>query len=185
MNTVIEALTKELNQTEERNRAVATKLREALHAEYKKLFEKDSVLKEDISRVECSTEYGRDEGGIYTWIRMKADIPKEEEALEAFKAFVAEYGFHVEVENEALLNYQGECLVIVDSGDVYLSDGSGWSKQVIEASQYTSDEGEDEEERNRLIEAWMEKEGYFPAVLRETRHGDVFPVNTQQKAVKV
>jgi hypothetical protein len=35
--------------------------------------------------------------------------------------------------------------------------------------------------RNRLIKAHMEKTGCFPGVFRADDHGNVFPVNTQEK----
>jgi hypothetical protein len=66
-------------------------------------------------------------------------------------------------------------------------DNGVWQnhKCIIDESEYKSDDGEiDEEKRNELIEAHMEKSGCFPGVFHVTQHGDIFPISTQPKGGK-
>jgi hypothetical protein len=59
-----------------------------------------------------------------------------------------------------------------DNG-VYLAD-----KCIINESEYKNDGEVDETKRNALIEAYMEKMGYFPGVFRRDRDGSVYSVKT-------
>ena len=53
------------------------------------------------------------------------------------------------------------------------------SKCIIEESSYTDDDGEvNETKRNALIEAYMDKSGFFPGVFRTDSHGNVFAIKT-------
>lgn len=155
------------------NRKVS-KAQEKLFAEYKKIFKKSKELTADLERLEVSRQFGQDENGIYSWARLTYSYPNEEYAREAFEEFVSDHGYHYEEEHQCLKNYQGESIVIVDNGDVYVGDESK-SKLIINASEYKHNEIE----RNELIENWMQKNQFWPNVFRETRYGDVFLVNTQ------
>jgi hypothetical protein len=147
-----------------------------LQAELDEVFAKDEELNQAFIDAEGSTEFANDGCGIYTWIRY--DIPdKYKEYGHYLSNYVSEQGFNLDLQYGALYLYQGECIIINVEGDIFLAD-DGRSKVIIHHNEYGT-----KAERNKLIEEWMEKEGYFPAVLYQGYYGDLHLVNTQTKEV--
>lgn len=170
----LQILENAVNRATARESVRVSKAKEKLFAEYKKLFQKSKELAKDFKSLEDSREFGQDACGIYSWTRLTYTVPDNEYAREAFDAYVTDCGYMYDDEYDALKNYQGESIVIGDNGDVYVGD-AGNSKQIISYSEYE----EDTDKRNKLIEAWMDKNGFYPNVFRETANGNIFLVNTQ------
>lgn len=54
-------------------------------------------------------------------------------------------------------------------------------KAIADAADYTDETGApDLHQRNRLIEAYMESKGYFPAVIQTDRYGNCDSINTKE-----
>ena len=155
-------------------------IRVKLQIEYSKYFDSLKPLVKELNNAECSSEYqmGPD-GEIESWFRvsMLADF---EECREYFETWISDRHFRIDWDNDCFLYSQGECIVIQD--DTRRDNGVWLNGKVIVAESYYRDEDTrevNEAERNRLIEAYMEREGYYPGVFRVTQYGDVFPVDTK------
>lgn len=152
------------------------KLEAQLRKEWAKVFDKDMDIQADLKAIETSTEYGSNECGVYSWTRMKTEISRyiELEAIDFLKEYFSEHGYELDVENEALLNAQGDYIGINEEGDVWYEDaGTEW---IVKRREY-----ETADERNELIEAWMQRNGVFPGVFKFDRYGNPTLVNTQKK----
>ncbi len=179
MNSTISQLLIDLEQTKNTSQAI----RDTLQDEYNKVFNDDSTLAKVISLVENSTDYSFDENGeiesTYKWYGMSDYV----ECKEYLQEWLFERCIRVNWEHEYLGMSQGENLIIQD--DSYRARDNGvWlsGKCVINETDYLDESGEvDETKRNELIEAYMEKSGYFPGVFRADQHGNVFHVITQKK----
>lgn len=184
----LDNLIKKLDALKADNRKNETEIYETIKTEYFKLFEDWKYLQETLKDLENSGDWGADESGFYIWTRFEPDTDLLEYQTDALNEYLSDHGAHWDTQSDALLNYQGECVVINSGyrehdGNVYLSDGSGCSDLIIDKAEYRTDERDTETEektRNQLIENWMEKQGYFPAVLIADDHGNVYPVNTQE-----
>jgi len=76
--------------------------------------------------------------------------------------------------NDCITTSIGPCIVIDNDGGVYDQDAA---KVIVKKTDYETDE-----ERNALIEAWMEKSGYFPSVVRCDYYGNPLGyVSTKEK----
>jgi hypothetical protein len=179
MNRKIEQLKTKLKMAESEYATNVTNVRNELNAEWFKIFEKSPVLKVDFKRLEESNQYGSDESGIYSFIHLTYAIPDDESGKSAFSDYVAEHGYYYQSEHNALLNRQGECIIINEDGDIFLAE-CGNSKLIIGQDAYIEHSEFNIDLRNELIETWMDKNGYFPGVFREDRHGNIFPVNTHR-----
>ena len=148
----------------------------SLNKEYKKQFSKDKDLTKAIASVESSNEYGIDQD-VYRWTRF--DVSTYANYMDALRDHLSELCIHVNADHDALLMYEGDCLIIQD--DVGRDNGVWLNhKCVIDEREYKTDDNEiDETLRNSLIEAYMEKTGCFPSVVRIDRYSNVTPVNTQ------
>lgn len=192
MNTKIKSLLSQLESLEnemtavnrpilERARVVKQELRNA----YFDVFNADADIKAAISRLESTNDYGADSNGIYAWTRYAApkEYTKTQDAKEALQDYFQDYGFSFDVENDALINRYGDDEIIIQ--DDTRRDNGVWQghKLIIAESEYLNEDGDvDESKRNALIEAHMERTGFFPGVFRITQYGDVFPVNTHKAA---
>ena len=178
MNKKIEALREQLEQPSGDIQRIQKKMQE----EYNKVFDDSKSLAKDIANAESASMYQLDESGeVESWFRFDGldDIP--EDAREFFDTWLSEnHCMRVDWDNSCFLYSQGESITINDDGDVFLGH-----KCVIHARDYRSEDRDtdtDELERNRLIEAYMERSGYFPGVFSVDRHGNVFYVDTKPKA---
>jgi len=68
---------------------------------------------------------------------------------------------------------EGPCILVNEQGDVLDQDSGKW---IIDKNDYQT-----AEERNGLIEAWMEKSGYFPSVIQLGRYGALHYIDTKAK----
>jgi hypothetical protein len=168
----------ELAHHAERNAEALQRLHaEALECMTRKL-DNGKALAAEFSRLEDSKELGADECGIYAWIRFDAsDYIDTDSELEktTFQSYLQEnHSYSIDYMHDALQVYLGPCIVVNEDGDVLDQDSGKW---IIGHQDY-----ETESERNALIEAWMEKTDYFPSVVREDRHCNIFYVNTKEGA---
>ena len=153
------------------NHAECKKIQERIQAEYNRLFKKDKTIQDAIKALECGGEYTTDESGeIQRWVRFETSNYKD--CLDALGEYLSENHFmYLDAKNDCIQTNEGESLVINEDGDVFLGH-----KVVIDSDTYS-----DTKERNRLIEEYMERSGYFPGVFEQSRNGDVWLVNTQEK----
>ncbi len=138
-------------------------------------------------------EYCMGEDGIYACLDFAVNkIELRERSF--FKDYLADYSVAYNFDCDRLESYQGDDNYIVQ--DDTSRDNGVWvgHKCVFKEAEYAAkylnqtldedeqeySEDEDDKRRNALIEARMEKEGYFPGVFRVTSRGDVFPINTQE-----
>lgn len=90
----------------------------------------------------------------------------------------------------ARIDWDNSAVSITSYGAILIQDETRhdngvWSlemnKVIIPESLYKNDDGDvDVSARNKLIEEYMEKTGYFPGVYRVDYHGNIFAVNTQE-----
>ena len=182
MNKKIENLLAELSS----NTKHATSIKAKLQAEYSAMFDDSKALQKAIANAEQASEYQMGEDGeIESWFRF-GGLSDFQECREYFETWLQEtHGMRVDWDNDCLLNFQGEALIIQDDSRNRRDNGVWLSgKLVISESDYLDESNEvDEAKRNGLIEAWMESNGYFPGVFRVDYYGNVFFVNTHSKAV--
>lgn len=179
MNKKINELTAELEQESSLSKTRIEAIQKQLDAEYSKVFAKDKDIEKALANLEQASMYGFDRyGEIIRWFRFNGleDIP--ENARNAFEAYALDYCAYVNWEDSTLYTFEGDSLVIQSDTR---HDNGVWinGKCVIDEAEYKNEDGEiDEDKRNALIEAYMEKTGYFPGVFRVDYHGNIFPVNT-------
>lgn len=152
--------------------------------EYFKIFEKSKMLKQAIDAVESSTQYGIDESGMlyaFKHLDLAGLFGKDEsteEALDALSTWLEDSGIYLDREHSALQLFQGDYIGINEDGDVY-HDDCGKVHWIVQSGYYDS-----VEERDELIEKYMQKSGVFPTVVKVDRYGNVTgPVNTQKSKV--
>ena len=179
MNTKIETLQRALTETKAEQRKLIDSLEYQLRDEYRRVFGFDRELQEAIGKLNCyeRVEYGCEENGYYAWIRCyvsEFDTKTDLSLVDALNDYLSDHGMEFDAENDALKMNIGGRLVVVDSGDVLDSETG---RTIIARSAYA-----DEAERNALIEAWMEKNGYFPGVFSQDIHGNVFAIDTRKSA---
>lgn len=167
MNDAIVKLKQELTT----NHAACAGIQDRIQAEYNKVFDQDADIQDAIKALESGGEYTTDKyGDIQRWIRFETE--KYKDCLYELGNYLLEnHCMYLDSVNDCIQSSEGESLVINDDGDIFLGN-----KVVIH-----SDEYETESERNRLIEEYMEKSGYYPGVFRHDRNGNVSIVNTQSK----
>jgi hypothetical protein len=97
--------------------------------------------------------------------------------------FQENHNVDIDFKNDVALYDIGPCIVIdSESGDIYDQDSS---KAVIYRDQYLRDDRtEDHVKRNALIEAHMEKTGYFPSVVKMDRYGNAVYIDTLSPEAK-
>lgn len=140
-----------------------------IQEEYNKVFDKDTYVQTAIKALESGGEYTTDKyGEIQRWIRFETE--KYKGCLDELSNYLSEnHCMYLDSVNDCIQSSEGESLIINDDGDIFLGN-----KVVIDSNEY-----ETESERNRLIEEYMEKSGYYPGVFRHDRYGNVSLVNTK------
>lgn len=123
---------------------------------------------------------------LHQWVRFNiySVLPDKEKdpdlfalALDALEAYVQDQGcVYLDGKNECLTACIGPSIIINDEGDVLDQDSGKW---FIKKSEYSTSD-----ERNNLIEAYMERTGCFPWVVKEGRYGYVRVVSTKSKEAK-
>lgn len=181
MNKTIERLSKELDNFNQDYSSQRTKIKDKLQVAYNKLFENDKALEKALTDFESATEYDADEHGIYRYFRYNGldDIP--EDAREYLQNYLDDMCITIDFENSCFMSYEGDSFIIQDDSRSKRDNGVWFNhNQVIEETEYTNEDNEvDESKRNALIEAYMEKTGYYPGVFRIDYHGNVSFVNTK------
>lgn len=168
-NESIELLHEMIKQAKNRAAKELGKYKNRLQELYNKQFDDWKELQDALKALEASEKYGTNEyGEIYAWVRFDEEVSEDEK--EYLDTYVQEHGFSIDFKNEALMSFQGECIGIDEDGDVF--DGR---KCIIERREYKTDD-----ERNELIEKYMERTGCFPGVFEISRYGDVRLVRTQK-----
>jgi len=152
----------------------------ALELMAKKL-DKNKKLKSAIKKLESSKDLCSTEDEYFScWIRFNAsDYIDTDSELEkrTFDRYLAEnYFANIDCNNDALMMSIGPCILINDEGDVLDQDSGKW---VIQNTDY-----ETESERNKLIEKYMEKHGYFPSVISCDRYDNAYYMNTKKRGKK-
>lgn len=140
----------------------------------KEKLDDSAALKAAIEKLESSRDLMSDGEYPARWIRFQAsdfidtDSDFERDLFETY--MMDSHNVMVDFQHDSISISDGPCMVINDDGDVLDQDSGKW---IISHDDYSS-----ESERNMLIEAWMTKAGYYPSVVREDRHGNMFYLNT-------
>jgi len=144
-----------------------------LQNEYDKLFKKDKELQADIKALEVSKEYTTNQiGEVCQWVRTKSNLDKYSDIKEFLLTYLSEQHaiFDVDFKNQVFMTSQGPSIIINHEGDILDEDSGQW---IVSKSDY-----ETKDERNKLIEKYMESKGYFPGVFFIDYYGNVKHVNT-------
>ena len=156
-------------QVMEKARVIFEKLMKGKEKEVNELVEKVNNTKE-------LTTVNHDEH-FHQWIRVDftkfIDLDDKFQRQLLTEYFQDNHCMEVDLKNDCLTMSIGPAIIINDDGDVLDQDSGSW---FIKKSEYES-----EVERNGLIEKYMEKNGYFPSVLRVDNYGNAFYVNTKEK----
>ena len=173
----IKALNKKLKQVN----GDACEIEMQLQAAWNEVFEKSQVIQDAVSKLESSHDFTFDQfGEIASYIRFN-DLSDFRECRDYFETYMQESHFvGIDWDNDCLLYSQGpENITIQD--DTWHDNGVWFGhKLIIKESEYKADGEVDETKRNALIEAYMERTGYFPGVFRVDSYGNVFLVNTKE-----
>ena len=155
-----------------------------LQTAYNKAFDKDKAIKSVMAELEASQDFICDQfcdqyREISSYVHF--DLSDYRNCKDYFINYMHDFLFvSVDFKNDCLTYGQGESITIQDDtrhdNGVWLS-----GKCVIDESEYKQDGSIDLIKRNSLIEAYMEKTGYFPGVFRCDSHGNVFSVDTKGK----
>ena len=177
MNKSIELLLKMKNLAELEHDSKVDAYHKQLKKEFDKVFDNDKALQKAINDSESASEYGNDSSGIYSWFRFSGLSEFKDDAKEFLDEYLSDLGIQVDWDNECLMHYQGESLVIQDDTR---HDNGIWleCKLIIPESEYKIEGEVNETLRNKLIEEYMEKTGFYPGVFRVDYYGNVFSVNT-------
>lgn len=175
MNKQIKALNKKLATIA----GDASKIETQLQAEWNKVFEDMTQLRDAVTKLESSNDYCRNSyGEICSYLPFDASDFKD--CGDFLKEYLRDaYCVDLDLENNSLTMSHGDDNLVIQ--DEMGRDNGVWQdhKQVIAETEYKNDDGEiDETKRNELIEKHMQKSGYFPGVFRVDYHGNIFPVST-------
>lgn len=173
-NQTIETLNKEFELANENAGVIEIELQNAWNEVFKEL----PVIKDMVTKLESSNDFIFDKyGEIASYISF--DSSDFLECRGYFETYMQDYHYiNVDWDGECLLYNQGPDSITIQDDTRY--DNGVWfnHKVVINESEYKDDDGVNETKRNALIEAYMERTGYFPGVFRVDSHGNVFLVNT-------
>jgi hypothetical protein len=165
-----------------------SKIVEQLQLEYNKKFKRNESLNKAIDELNKSNKYSTDEQGeIVQWIGF--DFGDFKDCMDYLTEYLSEYHFIItDFKNDNLYMRLGPNIIINEDYDVYDQDSGKVIVKKLEYydsdSDYNPEDPESELKRNELIEAWMQKTGYFPEVFKVDRYNNVFHVNTQPKDKK-
>ena len=172
---------KELNEKLRDSQNNSSLVEQQLQIEWNGVFQDIGSLKDAVIRLEDSKDYyGGEYGDICSWVRF--DTSPYKDCQEYFKDYMQEYHcVRVNFKDDALILSHGDDNIHIQ--DDTRHDNGVWQghKVIIKESEYRDEETNevDEVKRNQLIEAHMEKSGYFPGVYRVDRHGNIESVNTK------
>ncbi len=133
-----------------------------------------------VNALEASKELTWVDNDEYVWRWVRVDFGTLiDESNETERDLLSEYfrdNYHTECnfKDSAVLMCDGPVIVINEDGDVYDQDASSKNRWIVSRKDY-----ETKEELFKLIEAYMDKTGWYPSVIRADRHGNVSYVNTQ------
>lgn len=172
MKKQFEILQKKIELIKEENSEKISELRsQALRLLEKKL-EKNSELKKLVSKLENSKDLSQVEHDEFLHIWTRADFSEfidteNKFQCELFSDYMSEnYNTIVDFKNECVSTSIGPAILINHEGDILDQDSRKW---VIKKTEY-----ETEEERNELIEKYMEKTGYYPSIISCDYYGNAF-----------
>ena len=152
----------------------SSKLETAIADIYNRTYSNSASLQQDIHNLNKSNEYGCDDMGIYSWVRLeKFELPTDPAALKALENYLNDCGYGVDVENKALFEYQCQNIQINEDGDVFDTDSG---KFVIQSNEYAT-----RRERNALILAYMKTQGVCYPVFRVDYYGTVNRIDITKK----
>lgn len=167
----VNQLKKEYNEAIIRTSKLLDKKRKTLSVEMTKMFHKNKVLQHYINQVENSKEltYENDEfaSQYITNVDLSNVIDLNSELdRELLNEYLPDkHSITVDYKNHALLMSIGPAIVITDTGHVHDQDSN---KFIINKEQYTCDA-----ELIELIRAYMDEKGYFPAILKQDKYGNI------------
>lgn len=176
-NLVIETIKEQMNELDTNTEKAKAKLMQVARAQFELVMEtKQKEINALIDKLNESKNiyWGYDEAiqsasfDFSTLIDI--DNKFEQELLEEFLSET--HYINCDFDNGAVTMGLGQSITIDHRGDVYDQDSG---KTIINRKDY-----ETEEERNTLIEAWMDKTGYFPAVIESDSHGHIHFVDTKK-----
>lgn len=146
-----------------------------LQIEYDKVFAAMPFIQDAVTKLESSTDYTWSDGDIASYLRI--DLSDFRTCREYFDTYMRDtHCVDIDWNNDCLLYNQGPCIVIND-GDVLDQESNEW---FIGKDAYKDDDGHlDLPKRNALIEAYMERTGYYPGVFETDGHGNISFVNTK------
>ena len=153
-----------------------------LQDEYNKVFDSMPQVKEMVAKLEQSNNYTIDKYGEIASIE-SVNLSDFQECGAYFVDYMRDNHYiTIDLDNGYMTYSQGpDCMIIQDDTR---HDNGVWleGKLVIKESEYKEDGDVDELKRNELIEAYMEKTGYFPGVFRVDAYGNVFLVDIHSKS---
>ena len=181
MNKKIKELLREKEQNKESKKlldSIELTIDDKITLEMAPFFEKHTDIIESIKALNESNDYFGDEyQNIYSFTRFY--LPDEfKEYIEHFKAWLDENhcATYDEKNDTLILCHGNDNILINDEGDIFQGH-----ECIIGKAEYTNDDEQDETLRNELIEAYMDKAGFFPGVFFCNYHGNIYHVNTKQK----
>ena len=177
MNKSIEKLIKQRADLVKNSIEAKSALQSEIQAKLDKIFDKSKELKEALKELDASTEYSANEYDICRWVRFEVPESMQEFTVELNTYLQDNHCASLDLKNDALMASCGECIIVNDEGDVFLDQ-----KLIIDSKLCKDDEGEYSiEKRNKLIEEYMEKTGFFPDVLLQSERGDLSLINTKER----
>ncbi len=178
MNSKIKSLNIQLNLVAQNAAGIEMELQKAWNG----VFDDMAILRDAVIKLQSSDEYSLGEyNEIVSWIRF--DTSSFKDCQMYFVEYMRDtHCVEVDFKNDTLqISHGDDCIVIQDDTG---HDNCVWSGQkvVIQESEYLDEKGKvDEAKRNALIEAYMERTGYFPGVFRLDSYGNVSSINTLAK----
>lgn len=174
MKESINQLLKSLDESKNQVLDLESKIKE----EYFSIFDKLEVVKKIVISCENSNDHGYPENDEFINLFVRIDsFELNMEGLEKkyfFEYLEDNYNIFTDSSSDSFVYSTGPNIIINHYGDVLDEDSGKW---VISKNDYSSTN-----ERNQLIEAYMENSGCFPGVFEVDRYGHVTPVNTKKTA---
>ena len=181
MNKAISDLKDQRENSRDSYNRASTEIQDQLQVELFKVFDKCDELAKAVGELESSSDYEGDEfGGVYRYILYSVPSEYQDFSDELATWFSEAHCLTLDTgvspgQHTVLKSYCGDCIIINDEGDIFLSH-----KLIISADEYRDDEGDKcDIKRNQLIEQYMESSGYFPEVLEADYYGGLQYVDTK------
>ena len=192
----VNKLEKRIKAATEKHVAAHSKLMELAYTAFKLVMDSPAMqveVKRLVAEVEKSRDLTQDESSEWLMQYAREDFhglidSRNQFQRELLGRYLSEdYNVRADFKNGVALYDIGPCIVIdAEDGDIYDQDSH---KVIIKRDEYLRENGEgrgteDHELRNRLIEAYMEKTGYFPSVVKMDRYGNAYYVDTRSPEAK-